>query len=361
MDTRHGEGSKRTLTFVVGTGRSGSTALSKVISMHPDLLSVNELYSSVPSAELLTDAPLSGAEFWEHLSSPNASTDRLLRSGLPIPEIIYDGDAPERRRYSAATTGIPALCLMVLPHLTDEPDALLDELEPEVRSWPVRPAPGQWWALFDALADRFGKPRAVVERSGYSLNRVTRLRESFPEARFVHLFRDGADCALSMNRHGAFRLLPVLQDMATRCGLDSALELTPEHAAQLPDDLAPLLLGEFDPSLVLDRDIPLAAFGALWSGMIVDGMERLAEVPGEQLMSLSYEELLREPAAELGRLAEFVGVEPLPTWLEAGSGLLHSASAGSARRLPPEELAALREACEPGREALAGLGAAQSG
>lgn len=352
MDARHGEGSERTLTFVVSTGRSGSTALSKVISMHPDLLSLNELYSSVPDAELLTDAPLSGAEFWEHLGSPNANTDRLLRSGVPIPEIIYDDGAPERRRYSAATTGIPALCLMVLPHLTDDPDAMLDELEPEVRSWPTRPAPRQWWALFDALADRFGKPRAVVERSGFSLNRVTRLRECFPEARFVHLFRDGADCALSMSRHGAFRLLPVLQEAAARCGLESALELTPEHAAQLPEDLAALLQGEFDPSLILDRDIPLAAFGALWSGMVVDGMERLAAVPADRLMSLSYEALLRDPAAELGRLAEFVGVAPRPEWLTEGGGLLHSASAGSARKLPPEDLAALREACAPGTNAL---------
>lgn len=352
MDARTAERADRTLTFVVSTGRSGSTALSKVLSMHPDLLSVNELYSSVPDPELLSDTALSGPDFWSHLRNPNAETDRLLRSGLPLPEIVY-ADGPGDRRYSAATTGIPALCLMVLPHLTDDPDAVLDALEPEVRAWPTRPAPAQWRALFDALADRFGKARAVVERSGFSLHRVTQLRACFPEARFVHLFRDGADCALSMSRHGAFRMLPVLHEMAARCGLASFDELTPEHAAQLPDDLAPLLKGEFDASLVMERDIPLPAFGALWSGMILDGLQRLAEVPGDRIMSLSYEELLYQPAAELSRLAGFVGVEPAADWLEAGSGLLHGASAGSALALPTKELAALRAACEPGTRALA--------
>ena len=90
--------------------------------------------------------------------------------------------------------------------------------------------------------------------------------------------------------------------------------------------------------------------------MVVDGMQRLAEVPADRLMSLSYEQLLRDPAAELGRLAEFVGVEPVADWLNAGSGLLHSASAGSTRKLPPEGRRALREACAPGTEALPGLG-----
>lgn len=352
----HGdEADGRTLTFVVSTGRSGSTALSQVISLHPDVLSVNELYSSLPDPDLLTGSPLDGPAFWERLSSPNADTDRLLRSGLPVPEIIY-ADGPGPRRYSAAKDGIPALCLMVLPHLTDDPDALLDALAPEVRSWPARPAPAQWRALFATLAERFGASRAVVERSGFSLHRVTQLRACFPEARFVHLHRDGADCALSMSRHGAFRLLPLLQEAALRCGLDSFQELTPAHADRLPGDLAPLLQGDFDASLVMDRDIPLAAFGALWSGMVVDGMQQLAGVPADRLMSLSYEQLLREPAAELGRLAEFAGFEPRADWLEAGGGLLHGASAGSARRLPPSELAALREACAPGARALSGLG-----
>jgi hypothetical protein len=45
----------------------------------------------------------------------------------------------------------------------------------------------------------------VVERSASSLHLIPLLHAQFPAARFVHLYRDGPDCALSMSRHPAFR------------------------------------------------------------------------------------------------------------------------------------------------------------
>ncbi|MCC3770763.1 sulfotransferase [Streptomyces sp. UNOC14_S4] len=340
------------LTFVVGTGRCGSTALSSVVNMHPDVLSVNELFASISDPAALTEEPLTGPEFWGVLSRPNQISDSMIRNGTPPSEFLYNRH-PEWR-YSAETTGIPAISLMVLPHLTDDPDGLLDELEPEVNAWPSRPVALHWQALFATLAARFGKQGAVVERSGLSLGRVPQLRALFPQARFVHLYRNGPDCALSMSRHFAFRMLPMFWEMAQRCGLESPLELTPEHAAQLPPDLAPLLTDSYDPALVLDRPIPLATFGGMWSRWIVDGLQHLEELPADIRTSLSYERLLEEPRKELTRLAEFIGVEARPDWLDAASALLDGdGRRGSALALPQEELDALRESCTAGTEALA--------
>lgn len=69
-------------------------------------------------------------------------------------------------------------------------------------------------------------------------------------------------------------------------------------------------------------------------------------------MSLEYEELLASRRSELTRLAEFVGVDPDPEWLRAGAELLDDGKRGAATRLAPDELAALRESCEPGFAAL---------
>lgn len=183
----------RTLTFIVGTGRSGSTALSRIVHAHPDVLSLNEFLSSVQSRGF-PEGRLDGGEFWRLLADPNPQFERMIRNGVPMPEFLYT-----RRpgRFATETTGIPALSLMVLPHLTDDPDGLFDELEGQVRGWPDRTAAGHYEALFNLLCTRFGRT-AVVERSGYSLHRVPLLRKAFPQARFVHLFRDGPDCALSM-------------------------------------------------------------------------------------------------------------------------------------------------------------------
>ncbi|MFG3256991.1 sulfotransferase family protein [Streptomyces sp. NPDC048172] len=335
------------LTFVVGTGRSGSTALSRVLRLHPDLLSLNELLASTMLADTLGEQPVSGAEFWQWLTRPTPFFDRMIRSGTPLPEFLYNRLTGVR--YSAETTGIPALCLMVLPHLTDDPDGLLDALEPEVTRWPVRPGPRHWEALFTTLG---AGDRAAVERSGYSLNRIPELRRAFPYARFVHLYRDGPDCAVSMSRHPGYRLITQLRELAEVCGVDDLTQLTEERLAKAPPHLTGLLADRFDPALVRDRELSVTRFGALWSELIAEGVGHLDAVPADARTTLVYEELLAEPRRELARLAAFLGVEAPGEWLEAGAGTLDSSRVGTALRLPPAELAELRAVCAPGEQAL---------
>ncbi|MFE6780135.1 sulfotransferase family protein [Streptomyces sp. NPDC057702] len=338
----------RSLTFIVGTGRSGSSALSRIVNAHPDILSLNELYASLgPGA--LPPGPVSGERFRRLLTEPNPVFDTLTRSGVPLPEFLYGRGSG---RYSAETTGVPALSLMVLPHLTEDPDALLDELAREVTTWPSRPVAQHYVALFDLLCARLGRT-AVIERSGYSLAWVPRLDAAFPTARFVHLFRDGPDCALSMSRHPGYRAIALLRRVMERCGVTALEELTPDHLRRLPPDLSALLGDRFDGQrLIMDREMPVADFGALWSRMVAEGVELLARVPERRRMTLSYEELVDDPERELARLAEFAEVSAPERWLSAGRAAWHGGSRGSALRLPDAELAALRESCAPGARAL---------
>ncbi|MFJ9821335.1 sulfotransferase [Streptomyces sp. NPDC101151] len=337
----------RTLTFVIGTGRSGSTALSRILNAHPDVLSLNEYMASVGDASF-PEGTLTGEEFWQHLFQPAPHFERMIRSGLPLPEFLYT-----RRpgRYSSETTGIPALSLMVLPHLTDDPDGLLDELREAVVRWPERSAAEHHQALFGLLCTRFGRT-AVVERSGYSTGWAPGLRAAFPHARFVHMFRDGPDCALSMSRHPGYRTISLLLEIKARAGIKSFADLTAEHVRSLPLDLAPLLGERFDPALVRDRDLPLRTFGALWSELVTQGTQFLNRLPVTQRTTLAYEDLLDSPRQELTRLAAFVGVRPLPQWLDTACSLLDHSRRGSAGRLAVAELDELTQSCAPGTRVL---------
>ncbi|MFE0252511.1 sulfotransferase [Streptomyces sp. NPDC059010] len=337
----------RSLTFVIGTGRSGSTALSRILNAHPEVLSLNEYMASVGDAAF-PEGKVSGEEFWQTLFRPAPHFERMIRSGLPLPEFLHT-----RRpgRYSAETTGIPALSLMALPHLTDDPDGLLDELGAAVPGWPERTAAEHHRALFDLLCGRFGRT-AVVERSGYSTGWAPGLREAFPEARFVHMYRDGPDCALSMSRHPGYRTITLLREIKEHAGIDSFADLTPEHVRSLPADLAPLLDDRFDPALVRDRDLSLRRFGALWSELVTDGTEFLSTLPADRRATLAYENLLDKPTEELTRLAEFIGVAPVPQWLATGAASLDSSRRGSASSLPPADRADLTETCAPGTRVL---------
>ncbi|GAA2774855.1 sulfotransferase family protein [Streptomyces showdoensis] len=338
----------RSLTFVVGTGRSGSTALSRILSAHPEVLSLNEYMASVGSTAF-PGHPVGGAEFWRALAEPTPHFAGLLRSGLALPEFLYT--RLPGGRYDAVG-GIPALSLMVLPHLTDDPDGLLDALAGTVSAWPERSPAAHHRALFDDLCGRLGRTH-VVERSGYSTPWAALLRRTFPEARFVHLFRDGPDCALSMSRHVGYRTIIQLREIEDRCGGTPVAELTAEQVRGLPPHLAALLGETFDPALVDDRPLPAAAFGELWSTLVADGVAFMGSLPAERGADLAYEDLLDDPAGELTRLAEFIGVTPDSAWLRDATASLDSGRRGAARTLPAGERTALERACAPGARALA--------
>lgn len=68
-----------------------------------------------------------------------------------------------------------------------------------------------------------------MERSGYSTG-APKMRTAFPYAKFVHLFRDGPDCALSMSRRPGYRTTTLLREIRERAGAESFRALTEEHA-----------------------------------------------------------------------------------------------------------------------------------
>ncbi|WP_326599159.1 sulfotransferase family protein [Streptomyces sp. NBC_01803] len=308
----------RHLTFIVGTGRSGSTLLSRILNLHPGILSLNELFASLQEPDRALPAePVTGDAFWRILSDVNPVFDALIRAGVPLPEFL-------RPRPAA-----PALCLMALPHLTNEPDSVLDDLAREITRWPRRPAPAHYRAFFDLLSARFGRGDAVVERSGYSLHWIPRLRAAFPTARFVHLYRNGPDCALSMSRHVGYRVISLLRDP--------------------PADLTV----PFDPAAAVARDLPVTRFGALWSELITEGVAHLDAVPPGLRTTMAYEDLLAAPDRELSRLAAFAGATSHASWLTAAGSLLDPTRQGASRHLAPDALAHLRASCAPGTRALA--------
>ena len=109
----------RGLTFVVTAGRSGSTALSQILNGHRDVLSLNEFYVSVRTLPSV-NPPLSGEQFWRGLAEPHPIFDAMVRGEAGTPEFIYPRLAGTR--FDANTTGIPAISLMTLPHLSSDPD-----------------------------------------------------------------------------------------------------------------------------------------------------------------------------------------------------------------------------------------------
>lgn len=342
--------------FVLSTGRCGSTALSLALRRHPAILSLSEYWMAV-NTRAFTPKALSGAQFWAMLSRPRPLMSRILTPETAKQEFLYDygPDAAGRAaRFGPAT--IPPIMYMFLPHLpAASADALFDELASEIVTWPRAAIESQHRRLFDHLRRRFDR-HLWVERSGASLIYAAGIIGRFKDARFVHLYRSGAETALSIRDYPPLAGMAATWAANRRFGLDL---MRPPF--RLGDSAALALLDRlFAPFSA--RDIGAAAkpspelVGRFWSAMIETGVEAMAGLPPARLMSLSLDELTAAPERELTRIADFM----LPDGAFGPANRAWAQAAAKdfappplrAPRLDARAYARLLAACAPGEAAL---------
>jgi len=288
-----------------------------MLESSPEILSLSEFFTVIGPDRAFGPACLDGRALWRLIGEQSADASALL-SSASIPEVVARPSATHFRE-------IPPLMLVTLPRLTDEPEKLHRDLRTEIEGLPVQPTAAQYSHVFEWLRLRFGK-RVVVERSGGSLAYAGVLARLFPSARFIHICRDGPECAYSMSRHPYFRVL------VTRL------------VRRNPD----LSIAE-----CLKLDVPADRYGAFWSATAIRGLAALNPLGSDRLLHVAFEQLCREPASTLRRIAEFLDLTDC-------DGLRQSASLVQKveprlPHLPPDTRNAIERTCRPGTRALAEL------
>lgn len=280
-------------TFIVSTGRCGSTMLARSLARLPGLLVLSEFFATI-EPDGLADATMSGLDAWAMLSQPRTRTTHMFRHGLGIPE--YLRQSPD---------GVPPLLITTLPAMCDEPERVFQELGEFVRSFAAQPLSQTYRAAFGWLCSRFQRTN-WVERSGSSLRFVGELLQLFPDARFVHLCRDGRECAMSMSRHHAYRLAMIEMLIAERIGFNPFDRPVPAEARSQLGPLRRVLPDEFDRAAYDGLSVPPERFGKLWCAQVLKGLAQLRRLPPERVLTVRYEDLIREPERMLGQVVAFV-------------------------------------------------------
>ena len=328
--------------LVLSTGRCGSTMISDVLNTHPEVLSLSEFFASV-GMKALARKRLKGKALWRicHRHSPGL---KAMLAGEGRDRALYPFDAPQAR---FSPRNIPSILCRTLPHLTSDFENLYDELEPIVRVRPRAALGDQYRFMFGWLCKRFGR-RVWVERSGGSLLFGHILITLFPEARVVHIYRDGRDTALSMSQHPAFKGGPMIMEKLQRLGVD------PYGGDPLRNlGVFTLLILRFANMKKLARQAAgPEGCGDMWSRMILSSQAYLSSLPSQRFLALRYEDVLQHPREKLGELIEFIDPSLADeAWLDEAARIPRP-NPRKYLSLDPETQRRLTDACAPGLEAL---------
>lgn len=198
--------------FIIGSARSGTNFTLDVFAQHPEVCAIVETWLLEQSRGIV-------AIFTQREWNPQVSADTVERVGV---------------RHAA---------IQLLPY-----DEMVRELGDLAGRWLMRPV-------------RDGQ-RFLVAKEPMDVHAATIL---FPEARFVHVIRDGRDVALSMRR-----------------------------AAR-----------SWDASM--GRSLPMSWHGEAWRRQLQIARQH-RDILGDRYMELRYEELRRDVVAAARSLFEFAGI-----------------------------------------------------
>lgn len=325
--------------FVVGTGRCGSTLLSRMLMESPEMASLFEFFNGLPG-DRFGAGVRNGAEVWEIVSRPHQFVTMVTSRGHRVEEIVYPYDRPGVR--FRREDDVPWILVSMLPRLTEEPDALFDECRAFLLAQPSRSLPEHYRAFFSWLARQCGRTM-WNERSGSSIEYLPALAQAFPDARFVHLHRAGEEVALSMREHAAFRLA-----ISIVYGLDPEVDLAAALSAVTPRP------GEDDPvARMLARRPHAAHFGTFWSDQLATGYPGVRRLRPEQLIEVAFEDLLGSPAETLRRIATFFEMDAgRDGWIDRAAAMVRGLPPSRLGELPEQERARLQEVCRAGNRLL---------
>ena len=324
--------------FVVGTGRCGSTLLSKMLARNDAVLSLFEFFSGIDQFFRFRTDAVEGSELAKRLAEDHPMLTMVLRRGYDVPEVAYPFDTPSGRL--RRDEPIPWTLAIAVARVSDEPDALFAEMIERARALPAAPLSVHYRKLLDWLTERTGK-RLWIERSGSSMEYAAELKDFFPGARFVHLHRDGYETALSMREYPVLRLAVPVMD-----GRLGPVEYSHDGLVAFEQANGPAI------DQTLAGRPPVELYGRYWSEQVERGLETLAQLDPGDVMEVRFEALVTEPRPILEAMADFFELPAESGWIDSACALVKGVPPCRFEKLTLDEQALLAEACRPAMQRL---------
>ena len=108
--------------IVLGTGRCGSTLLSRMLLQNSGVLSGFEWFSGIDQGFRFRSDPVEGKELADRLRQDHPMLTMVLKRGYEVPEVVYPFGEPGSR-FSIGDP-IPWSLGIALPRISEQPDTL---------------------------------------------------------------------------------------------------------------------------------------------------------------------------------------------------------------------------------------------
>lgn len=317
------------INIITGTGRCGSTILSRMLMKHPDACILREFLAML-DFRMMTHEKVSGEGLTALLSGDLHPVILFLQRGGTMKEIMYKLSDIEKKQPRWKK---PGLLLGALPYLTDEPEKLFGEMVDWAKKQPTAPLSLHYPKLFKLIADKTGRSVPIEASASGNID-----REIFPNSQILQIHRSGPEVILSMCAHPWFRMLSsILIDPLSDEEFKTAVECSE------PEESDPILkrLNKSDEQLY-----PVLI--QIWISMLAQNYRALQHVKPENYMEVSFEEMAQAPRTHLVKIADFFKLPDRgETWLDEASKLLKPVKL----RLPEMDKKTqryLKEKCFPG-------------
>ena len=203
----------------------------------------------------------------------------------------------------------------------------------------------------------------LIEKTCANSLRVGFVHEIFPEARFIHIVRDGRDVAASaMDRWTAPLDVPYL---VAKARYVPATDLPYYATKYLGSRVAKIRSDEdrlswwgpkFDGMESLTPETSLVEVAARqWERSVTLAVEQLSDIPASQVTMIRYRDLASDPIGTLSALTSWLGESPRESALTIAGSKIHAGSIGKWRQaLTADQIKRLNPIVTPALE-LAGL------
>ena len=328
--------------IIVGTGRCGSTMLSNALFRYEPILVLSEFFSTL-SSKAFVKTNLNGMEFCSILADLRPIFKHLFQHKINIEEYA-----------NVENEFVPPMLVNTLPALTKEASTLYQEMIKYFSELPKMSISDLYMNLFDWLRRYFNK-NIWIERSGSSLEYVDSLVELFPNARFIHIYRNGLDCAVSMSKHYGFKAAMLQSIVEELTGKNPFTDVLTEEEKEKIGGYANIIPHEhFNSDIFMNYKIPLYKYGLLWTTQVLKTIKLFKNFSEEKFMSVCYEDILNNPQKELNKVMKFINSDFEDDKLieEMSLGVNSNKKFNWEQNLTEEEKVQLINSCKLGMRAL---------